>query len=92
MKQESAIKFIEPMMALRVRELPVGNWLYEMKFDGYRALVFNEGAEIRLLSRNRTLFNDNYPVLVEALKSLKAKNFIIVKSACKIGIGSSANE
>jgi bifunctional non-homologous end joining protein LigD len=77
MNQQTAINFIEPMKALRVRELPTGNWLYEMKFDGYRALAFKAGAEVRLLSRNRTLFNDNYPVLVDALKSLKAKNFII---------------
>jgi hypothetical protein len=35
------LSFIEPMKALRVRELPVGNWLYELKFDGYRALAFN---------------------------------------------------
>jgi len=69
--------FIEPMMALRVPELPVGDWLYEMKFDGYRALAFKIGAEVRLLSRNRTLFNDNYPQLVDSLKTLKAKNFII---------------
>ena len=64
------------MMALRVRELPAGDWLYEMKLDDYRALAFKAGAEVRLLSRNRTLFNDNYPVLIDALKSLKAKSFI----------------
>jgi hypothetical protein len=27
------------MMALPVRDLPAGNWIYEMKFDGYRALA-----------------------------------------------------
>jgi bifunctional non-homologous end joining protein LigD len=69
--------FVEPMMALRVRELPVGNWLYEMKFDGYRALTFKTGKDVWLLSRNRTLFNDNYPGLVDAIKSLKAKSFVI---------------
>jgi ATP-dependent DNA ligase len=79
MKQDTPAgsNFIEPVKALRVRELPVGNWLYEMKFDGYRALAFKAGKEIRLLSRNRTLFNDNYPILIDALKSLKAKNFIL---------------
>jgi bifunctional non-homologous end joining protein LigD len=51
------------MMALRVPELPAGDWIYEMKFDGYRALAFKAGSEVRLLSRNRTLFNDNYPNL-----------------------------
>jgi bifunctional non-homologous end joining protein LigD len=51
--------------------------LYEMKFDGYRALAFKTGAEVRLLSRNRTLFNENYPELIGSLKLLPAKNFII---------------
>jgi bifunctional non-homologous end joining protein LigD len=65
------------MMALWVRELPVGDFMYEMKFDGYRALAFKAGEEVRLRSRNRTLFNESYPQLVEALKSLKAKSFIM---------------
>jgi ATP-dependent DNA ligase len=33
--------------------------------------------EVRLLYRNRRLLNDNYPQLVDALKSLKARNFIV---------------
>jgi ATP-dependent DNA ligase len=63
MKQGSAtnFSFIEPMMALRVRDLPIGKWLYELKFDGYRALAFKAGKEVRLLSRNRTIFNHDYP-------------------------------
>ena len=79
MKQGEAANFafIEPMKALPVTDLPVGGWLYELKFDGYRALAFKSGAEVRLLSRNRTLFNDNYPQLVDSLKALKAKSFII---------------
>jgi bifunctional non-homologous end joining protein LigD len=72
-----SFSFIEPMMALRVGELPVGDWIYEMKFDGYRASAFKAGSEVRLLSRNRILFNDNYPTLIEALRTLKPKNFII---------------
>jgi ATP-dependent DNA ligase len=48
-----------------------------MKLDGYRALAFKVGSEVRLLSRNRTLFNENYPQLVNSLKALKAKGFVI---------------
>ena len=48
-----------------------------MKFDGYRSLAFKAGSEVRLLSRNRTLFNDNHPQLVDSFKSLKPKNSII---------------
>jgi bifunctional non-homologous end joining protein LigD len=63
MKQGEAanFSFIEPMMALRVRELPVGNWLYELEFDGYRAVALKAGKEVRLLSRNRTNFSNDYP-------------------------------
>ena len=57
-------------MALRAPELPIGDWIYEMKFDGYRALIFKASSEVRLISRNRTLFNDNYPQLVDSLKAL----------------------
>ena len=50
MKQETPanLSFIEPMNALGVRELPVGNWIYELKFDGYRALAFKADKEVRL--------------------------------------------
>jgi ATP-dependent DNA ligase len=65
------------MKALRVPELPSGDWLYEMKFDGYRALAFKAGLEVRLVSRNQTNFNKAYPQLIEALQSLAAKDAII---------------
>jgi bifunctional non-homologous end joining protein LigD len=79
MKQAAApnFAFIEPMAAVRVRELPVGNWLYELKFDGYRALAFKTGKEARLMSRNRTNFGNDYPQLIDALKSLAAKQATI---------------
>jgi ATP-dependent DNA ligase len=51
------------MMVLRVRGLAGGEWLSEMKFDSYRALA-KAGSKVRLLSRNRTLFNYNYQVLM----------------------------
>ena len=43
--------FIEPMKALPVEKLPEGDWLYEIKHDGYRALAFKEGKDVRLVSR-----------------------------------------
>ena len=48
-----------------------------MKFDGYRALAFKVGDEVHLISRNRKSFNDDYPILVDSLKSLKTKSFTI---------------
>ena len=69
--------FIQPMMALPVRNLPTGNWTYEIKFDGYRALAIKVDKEVRLISRNRKSFNDDYPVLINSLKSLKTKSCTI---------------
>src|SRR5215469_5725088 len=69
--------FIEPMKALRATELPVGDWLYELKFDGYRALAFKAGKEARLISRNRRNFDTHYPQLIDALTSLTARQATI---------------
>ena len=76
-KAATNFSFIEPMKAMKVNKLPAGDWLYEMKFDGYRALAFKADREVRLISRNRNSFNDDYPVLVDSLKSLKTKSFTI---------------
>src|SRR6516165_339657 len=79
MKQGEAATFacIEPMKALPVTDLPVGDWVYELKFDGYRALAFKAGKEVRLISRNRTDFDNDYPQLIDALKSLTANSATI---------------
>jgi bifunctional non-homologous end joining protein LigD len=52
-------------------------WIYETIFDGYRALAYKTGRKVRLVSRNQKSFNDNYPQLVSAVKSLSAENAII---------------
>jgi hypothetical protein len=70
----SDFSLIEPMKALSVPDLPAGRWLYEVKFDGYRALAFKNGKETRLLSRNQKAFN--YPELLDALKLLPARNIL----------------
>jgi bifunctional non-homologous end joining protein LigD len=77
MKQSipAAGSFIEPMKALPVEKLPEGDWLYEIKFDGYRALAFKDGKDVRLVSRNNKEFN--YSQLLDALKSLPAKHVVL---------------
>jgi hypothetical protein len=55
MKQsgESNLFFVDPMLAVPVDQLRAGNWIYEVKFDGYRAIAVKFDKEVRLLSRNR---------------------------------------
>jgi bifunctional non-homologous end joining protein LigD len=45
--------FVEPMKAKLVDSMPLGDWIYEVKFDGYRALALRGGSETRVLSRNQ---------------------------------------
>lgn len=48
-----SIHFIEPMLLLKTGALPEGQeWLYELKFDGYRAVAYKTGGDIHLRSRN----------------------------------------
>lgn len=64
MKQDAAGNlFVEPMMALRVSDLPVGNWIYELKFDGYRALAFKAGKEVRLVHATERILTTIIPNL-----------------------------
>jgi len=70
-----SFSFIEPMNALPVQKLPEGDWLYEIKFDGYRALAFKDGKDVRLVSRNKKAFD--YPQLLDALKFLPAERAIL---------------
>jgi ATP-dependent DNA ligase len=59
---------ILPMLAKRVGALPEGNnWLFEPKWDGFRALVFRDGDEIVLQSRDQKTLNRYFPELVETL-------------------------
>ena len=67
-------QFVEPMKALLVRNLPKGSdWIYEVKFDGVRALALKERDAIRLLSRNANDLTERYSSVAEALESLPAQ-------------------
>src|SRR5215471_11684175 len=63
------------MKALPVEKLPEGDWLYEIKFDGYRTLAFKNGKGVRLVSRNNKPLD--YPQVLDSLKKLTAKQVIL---------------
>ena len=59
-----------PMLAKRVGELPAGGqWIFEPKWDGFRALVFRDGDEILIQSRDEKSLNRYFPELLEPLRS-----------------------
>jgi ATP-dependent DNA ligase len=61
---------ILPMLAKRVDELPAGDdWIFEPKWDGFRALVFRDGDEIFIQSRDEKPLNRYFPELEESLRA-----------------------
>src|SRR5438094_9450870 len=58
------------MLAKRVGELPAGGaWIFEPKWDGFRALVFRDGAETLIQSRDEKSLNRYFPELLDPLRS-----------------------
>jgi ATP-dependent DNA ligase len=58
-----------PMLAKRVDQLPPGeDWVFEPKWDGFRALVFRDGEEILIQSRDEKPLNRYFPDLIDPLR------------------------
>src|SRR5881296_235310 len=61
---------LEPMLAKLSTELPTGDgWLYEPKWDGFRAIVFRDGDETFIQSRDLKPLDRYFPELPPALKA-----------------------
>ncbi len=59
-----------PMLSKRIDELPAGGtWIFEPKWDGFRALVFRDGDEIEIQSRDAKSFNRYFPELLDPLRA-----------------------
>lgn len=72
-KARADLKFIAPMKATLVAKPPAHDeWLYELKFDGYRALALKDGSEVNLLSSNAKNFSRRFPEIAEAVAELPA--------------------
>ncbi|HEU5186977.1 MAG TPA: DNA ligase D, partial [Candidatus Saccharimonadales bacterium] len=65
-------KLIKPMLCTLITEpFDEQGWLFELKWDGYRAIGTKKGGGVQLYSRNQLDFRPKYPEIVEALRSLK---------------------
>jgi ATP-dependent DNA ligase len=67
-----------PMEALSVDRIPTGDqWQYEPKWDGFRCLAFRDEDEVQLQSKAGQPLARYFPELVEALKALKPRRFVL---------------
>jgi bifunctional non-homologous end joining protein LigD len=69
---------IHPMLAVSIDKPFDGpDWLFEIKWDGYRAVAFIDNGKVRLVSRNQNELTARYPELKDLAKSVKAKTVIL---------------
>ena len=68
----------KPMEARLVEELPTGkSWQYEPKWDGFRCLAFRDGDKVDVMSKAGKPLTRYFPELVEMLKEVRAKRFVL---------------
>jgi bifunctional non-homologous end joining protein LigD len=69
--------FVEPMQAKLVESLPSGDWIYEIKFDGYRALALRGDSEARVLSRDEKDLGRKFTEVTDSVGALDVRDAII---------------
>jgi bifunctional non-homologous end joining protein LigD len=69
---------VHPMLATSIeRPFDDPGWLFEIKWDGYRAVSFLQDGKVRLVSRNQNELTGEFPELNELSKLIKAKNAVL---------------
>ncbi|AYZ36124.1 DNA ligase D [Chryseobacterium indologenes] len=82
---------IEPMLATLVdKPFDDDEWIYEVKWDGYRAVAFMNKGEVELKSRNDKSFNDKFYPIHDELKSLGI-DAVLDGEVVVLGKGGTAN-
>jgi bifunctional non-homologous end joining protein LigD len=71
-------KDVQPMLAtLSDKPFDSPKWLFELKMDGMRALVFKDGEKLEMKTRNERALVGRFPTLADALKQLPTDSAII---------------
>jgi ATP-dependent DNA ligase len=69
---------IKPQLARSAKDLPAGDeWRYEPKWDGFRTLVFRDGDEVYLQSRNGRPMNRYFPEVVPDVQTLPGDRLVL---------------
>jgi len=77
-REEPVPKFVPPMQALLVENAPKErNWIYEIKFDGFRALALKGRSIAKLMSRNHKDLGGKFPVILDAINELDGHDVIV---------------
>src|SRR4051812_46736481 len=69
---------ILPQLAKSAKDLPDGDgWVYEPKWDGFRTIVFRDGDDVYLQSRNGKPMNRYFPEVVESIRKMERDRIVM---------------
>jgi ATP-dependent DNA ligase len=69
---------VQPQLARSAKDLPAGHgWCFEPKWDGFRTIVFRDGADVHLQSRNGRPMNRYFPDVVDQVLRLPAQRLVL---------------
>lgn len=69
---------IHPELCTPLTEPPAGKeWLHEVKFDGYRLIVFKQKQLVKIITRNNHDWTKKFPTIVREIKKLPVENIIL---------------
>jgi ATP-dependent DNA ligase len=68
---------VAPMLAKLARSLPEGDMRYEPKWDGFRCIIFRDGDEVELGSRNERPLTRYFPEVVDAARTRIPKRCVV---------------
>jgi bifunctional non-homologous end joining protein LigD len=75
--------FCEPMLATLVDTAPEGkDWLYEIKYDGYRALIAADRANVRVFTRSGLDWTGKFPQVVAAVAAKTFRGVLLDAEIC----------
>lgn len=77
-------EFILPTAAKAVPA--TGDWLHEIKYDGYRLRVERDGNDVRLITKNGHNWTDRFPWIVQAALKNRETQFVIDGEAVVLGV------
>src|SRR4051812_30588227 len=68
---------IQPQLARSAKDLPTGEgWRYEPKYDGFRTIVFRDGDDVHLQSRNGKPMNRYFPEVIPQVQALPGDRLV----------------
>jgi ATP-dependent DNA ligase len=77
---------IEPMLSKAAGDIPEGDeWVYEPKWDGFRALIYRDGDHCRIVSRKQTLLNRYFPEVLSTLAEGLPPNVVVDGEIIMVG-------